>query len=63
MYKVQCEIYSRVAGYYRPVKQFNKGKQAEFWDRVNFKVPLPVTSGAVSELHYTGEVAGEVVTN
>jgi ribonucleoside-triphosphate reductase len=25
-----CEIYSRVVGYLRPVKQWNKGKQAEF---------------------------------
>jgi ribonucleoside-triphosphate reductase len=25
-----CEVYSRVVGYLRPVKQWNKGKQAEF---------------------------------
>jgi ribonucleoside-triphosphate reductase (formate) len=28
--KEACEIYSRVVGYLRPVKQWNKGKQAEF---------------------------------
>ena len=28
-----CEIYSRVVGYLRPVKQWNKGKQAEFAQR------------------------------
>ncbi len=28
--KEPCEIYSRVVGYLRPVKQWNKGKQAEF---------------------------------
>lgn len=28
--KDSCEIYSRVVGYLRPVKQWNKGKQAEF---------------------------------
>ena len=25
-----CEVYSRVVGYYRPVKQWNDGKRAEF---------------------------------
>ncbi|MHB9099832.1 MAG: anaerobic ribonucleoside-triphosphate reductase, partial [Syntrophales bacterium] len=25
-----CEIYSRVVGYLRPVKQWNKGKKEEF---------------------------------
>ena len=28
--KVPAEIYSRVSGYFRPVKQWNPGKQAEF---------------------------------
>jgi hypothetical protein len=28
-----CEVYSRVVGYYRPVTQWNKGKQQEFKDR------------------------------
>lgn len=32
--KVPCEIYSRVVGYYRPVENWNVGKQAEFKDRV-----------------------------
>ena len=30
---VSCEIYSRVSGYYRPVTQWNKGKQEEFLNR------------------------------
>jgi hypothetical protein len=33
-----CEVYARVVGYLRPVKQFNEAKQAEFKDRVNFKL-------------------------
>ena len=33
-----CEVYARVVGYLRPVKQFNDAKYAEFHDRVNFKV-------------------------
>ena len=32
----KCEIYSRVVGYIRPVKQWNPGKQSEFGDRVTF---------------------------
>ena len=32
------EVYSRVVGYIRPVAQWNKGKQAEFGDRVEFAV-------------------------
>ena len=31
-----CEVYSRVIGYLRPVKQWNEGKQAEFKLRKTF---------------------------
>ena len=31
--KVPCEIYSRVVGYFRPVNQWNTGKQTEFEER------------------------------
>ena len=33
-----CEIFTRVVGYMRPVKQFNDAKRAEYFDRKNFKV-------------------------
>jgi hypothetical protein len=33
-----CEVYARVVGYLRPVKQFNEAKQAEFHDRVDFNI-------------------------
>lgn len=32
-----CEVYSRVVGYLRPVAQWNKGKQEEYKDRVEYK--------------------------
>ncbi len=32
----EAEVYSRVVGYIRPVKQWNKGKQAEFGDRLEY---------------------------
>ena len=34
----ECEIYSRVVGYLRPVKQWNDGKKSEFSDRSMLKV-------------------------
>lgn len=33
-----CEVYSRVVGYIRPVQQWNKGKKKEFNDRIEFKI-------------------------
>jgi len=36
--KRRTEVWSRVVGYYRPTTEWNKGKQAEFKDRVEFKV-------------------------
>ena len=36
--KQETEIYSRVVGYLRPVKQWNAGKQAEFKMRKTFRV-------------------------
>lgn len=34
----QCEIYSRVCGYFRPVANWNKGKKQEFEDRKKYRV-------------------------
>jgi len=34
----ECEVYSRVVGYYRPVKNWNKGKKQEFKERKTFRV-------------------------
>ena len=34
----ECEVYSRVVGYLRPLKQWNKGKQEEFKMRRMFAV-------------------------
>ncbi|GAB6037973.1 ribonucleoside triphosphate reductase [Fundidesulfovibrio butyratiphilus] len=32
----QAEVFTRVVGYYRPVSRWNKGKQAEYADRVTY---------------------------
>lgn len=33
-----CEVYSRIVGYIRPVNQWNKGKQMEFTNRKTFEI-------------------------
>jgi Anaerobic ribonucleoside-triphosphate reductase len=32
----KTEVYSRIVGYYRPVQQWNKGKQAEYERRKEY---------------------------
>ena len=34
----KCEVYSRVTGYFRPVANWNRGKQEEFKERKPYKV-------------------------
>lgn len=36
--RTECEVYSRVVGYLRPVNQWNRGKQQEFADRKMFEM-------------------------
>ncbi len=34
----ECEVYTRVVGFIRPVKQWNEGKTAEYHKRITFKM-------------------------
>lgn len=34
----KCEVYSRIVGYYRPVKCWNNGKMEEYKNRKTFKI-------------------------
>lgn len=34
----KCEVFSRVCGYHRPVKNWNRGKCEEFKNRKPYKV-------------------------
>jgi len=34
--RILCEVYSRIVGYLRPVQDWNKGKQQEFEDRIDY---------------------------
>ena len=36
--KIPVEVYSRIVGYFRPVNQWNKGKQEEFKERKEFNI-------------------------
>ena len=35
----ETEVFSRVVGFHRPIKHWNKGKKAEFEDRKAFNAP------------------------
>ena len=37
--RIPCEVWSRIVGYFRPVRNWNDGKRKEFKDRVNYVVP------------------------
>jgi len=43
-----CEVYSRVVGYLRPVQQWNKGKRAEYSERVPFRLGQSTRSVSVA---------------
>ena len=44
-----CEVYSRIVGYLRPVEQWNNGKRAEFDDRKLFDKKIKVETEATIE--------------
>lgn len=35
----ETEVYARIVGYHRSIKDWNKGKREEYNDRKNFRVP------------------------
>lgn len=39
------EVYTRVVGYLRPVQNFNKGKKAEYYDRVKYVIEEEIKTG------------------
>lgn len=44
----KCEVYSRVVGYFRPVDQWNDGKQSEFRIRRTFDKSVAFAISAIS---------------
>ncbi|MFW9871967.1 MAG: anaerobic ribonucleoside-triphosphate reductase [Candidatus Thorarchaeota archaeon] len=51
--KIPCEIYSRPCGYFRPVDQWNRGKQQEFKDRKYYNFPNLKEEGDMSKIKYS----------
>ena len=45
----ETEVYSRITGYYRPVKNWNVGKSQEFKDRLVYNVATSQLKGTVKE--------------
>lgn len=40
----ECEVYSRVVGYYRPIKQWNAGKIQEWSERLTYTTAVDAES-------------------
>lgn len=40
----RCEVFSRIVGYFRPVKNWNEGKAEEFKHRKTFKEDVSLKS-------------------
>lgn len=60
MLKVQAEVYSRICGYFRPVNQWNKGKQEEFTERKY--IETEEHNGKAITMRKTGDGHGETVS-
>lgn len=56
---IPMEVFSRIVGYYRPIQNWNAGKQKEFADRVVYRAPhyeglLPDIAPHVRKQLYNG---------
>ena len=45
----QCETYSRIVGYFRPVQNWNQGKTEEFKDRIAYNEQKTMSSSFKTE--------------
>jgi len=48
-----CEVWSRIVGYFRPVDQWNKGKKSEYSDRKEYIVPTVCETSGVEKAECT----------
>ena len=42
------DVYSRIVGYYRPIRNWNKGKKAEYSERETFEKSIPKVNKEIS---------------
>ncbi len=52
--QANCEVWSRIVGYFRPVDQWNKGKQSEYTDRVEYRVEAATPVSRACEVERVG---------
>lgn len=43
--RTRCEVWTRVMGYHRPIKSWNKGKQSEHLERKYFRESCTTANG------------------
>lgn len=53
--RTQCEVWTRVMGYHRPVNDFNIGKRAEFTERKWFIEQCTISPPKTDKLHSLNE--------
>ncbi len=54
----ECEVWTRVMGYFRPVQSFNIGKKGEYAERVSFSESAAATHGELHS-HLLEKTSGE----
>jgi len=57
----EAEVYSRITGYYRPVKNWNKGKQSEYKKRSEYSLTESLKSEKCKALELTAEQLSDKV--
>jgi len=50
----ECQVWTRVVGYHRPVSNFNLGKVEEFKDRQDFDFRKAIGNGKIHNKNYRG---------
>ena len=60
---LDCEIYSRIVGYFRPIKEWNSAKKEEFRERKNYAMSLTKPSVGKSKFKVTFDDNGDPTVN
>jgi len=47
--RTECQIFTRVMGYHRPVSQYNRGKKSEYYSRSCFNEQASTNSEFIKE--------------
>ena len=53
----ECEVYARIVGYYRSVKNWNKGKREEYKERKMFREDAEAVARHLPEMRTCGNEA------